>query len=264
MTRYLKTQATGKKGINHVKSIIKQTGCYFHSINQENDIGIDAIIELIKNKESTGQLISLQVKSGNSFYNCASRTCRIPIDGHRDFWVNNPLPVFGIVYVPSLFCAYMVDIKKYLLQNKDVNSIKFPASDLNLFSFSKFDSIVRGELSLIVSYIEVFEKLTDSNDFTHFRYLVNYGLISIQNLIEGILSTSNIDECLTFLNYKLVELNNNDIIAKNSISNTLIGPNSGKIIFTKNQVIYAELKGLKLYHNTFLTFKKKLIDASLF
>lgn len=264
MTRYLKKQATSKKGINYIKSIIKQTGCSFHTIYQENDIGIDAIIELFQNGKSTGQLICIQVKSGDSFYNCGSRTCKIPIEKHRDYWANHNLPVFGIVYVPSLFCAYIVDIKKYLLQKKKTSSIVYPASELNLLDFQKFNDIIKDKYKLVVSYTSEFEKITNSNDFVHYRYLVNYGSISLCQLINAIMSSDNIDECLEYLKYKLVELKSNDIIEQKDISKTVIGPNSGKVIFKKNNIVFVEPKGFKLFHDTFLTFKTYLIDASLF
>ena len=164
--RYLKTQATSKKGINHIKSIIKQTGCKFHTIHQENDIGIDAIIELFHDGQSTGRLICLQIKSGDSFYCSASGKCKIFIGKHREYWVNNSLPVFGVVYIPSLFCAFMIDIKKFLLQETQAKYITFPALELNQLDFEKFSKIVKGEFSLIVSYFSEFEKITDIPDFS--------------------------------------------------------------------------------------------------
>ena len=53
----------GKKGMNYITTVVDDCMCSFHSIIQENDIGIDGQIELFdENKIPTGKLISLQIK----------------------------------------------------------------------------------------------------------------------------------------------------------------------------------------------------------
>lgn len=264
MTRYPKTQATSKIGINHVKGIIKQALCSFHTIHQENDIGIDAIIELFHKGKSTGRLLCIQVKSGDSFYNLNKNICKIPIDSHRDYWSNHNLPVFGIVYVPYLLNAYVIDIKKYLLRNKDAKNISFAASELNQLDFEKLDKILKGELNLFVSYENEFEKFTNGIDYYQYRFLINFGSVSLKNLIKGILSSEDIHECLRFVNYKLIEIKETDVIAPNDIMRTICTPNIGKVVFGKNNEIFVEQRGFELYESTFPLLKTHLIEASIF
>ena len=57
MTKYLITNSTSKKGINYIKKVVKASDCEFHIIHQENDIGLDAIIELFSNNKPTDKLI---------------------------------------------------------------------------------------------------------------------------------------------------------------------------------------------------------------
>ena len=50
MVKYKQTNITAKRGVNFVRSPVEQEGCLFHKIEQENDLGIDALIELIKDE----------------------------------------------------------------------------------------------------------------------------------------------------------------------------------------------------------------------
>jgi hypothetical protein len=50
MPKYLKTNSTAKAGINYVRTIVEAHNCIFQKIDQENDVGIDALIELVKDE----------------------------------------------------------------------------------------------------------------------------------------------------------------------------------------------------------------------
>lgn len=56
-----------KQGINLVRTITDNNNCFFHEIQQESDVGIDAIIELSDNGYMTGQNIAVQIKTGASY-----------------------------------------------------------------------------------------------------------------------------------------------------------------------------------------------------
>lgn len=137
--KYSDLNVTSKTGINYIRTVVESSNSIFHEIHQENDIGVDAIIELIKNERPTGKMVAIQIKSGESFY--ASKKCVIPIDNHRKYWESHPLPMFGIVYVPSLNCAYWVDIKKQLLKQGDSSSIKFEPTKANTFNKQDFERV---------------------------------------------------------------------------------------------------------------------------
>ncbi|MBA3695541.1 MAG: DUF4365 domain-containing protein [Methylotenera sp.] len=102
MAIYKQTNITAKEGINFVRSTVETAGSLFHKIEQENDFGIDALIEFVNGEESLNKKIALQIKSGNSYYVSSSDECFIPTDSHREYWLKHPLPVFGIVFVPML------------------------------------------------------------------------------------------------------------------------------------------------------------------
>ena len=119
--KYPLTNATSKTGINYVRNIIESKNCIFNEIHQENDVGIDAIVELVKEESPTGNCLALQVKSGLSYFDSNKNECLIPIKAHLEYWENYALHVFGIVYVPTHEKAYWVDIKKYINKNKKID-----------------------------------------------------------------------------------------------------------------------------------------------
>jgi hypothetical protein len=48
MPRYPQTAVTAKRGANHVRATVEDAGSLFIKIEQKNDLGIDALIELIR------------------------------------------------------------------------------------------------------------------------------------------------------------------------------------------------------------------------
>ena len=141
MPKYKKTNITAKLGVNYVKNIVEESGCIFHKIEQENDLGIDGIIEFIRDEKPANKSISLQIKSGLSYFNEKNKECIIPVKSHFEYWSKYPLPVFGLVYINELKKGYWVDIKKYFEVNGEVSVIKYPANRTNKFDLLNFDRI---------------------------------------------------------------------------------------------------------------------------
>lgn len=141
MVLYKETNVTAKKGINFIRSAVEGAGSLFHKIEGENDLGIDALIELIRDEVPLNRQIAVQIKSGASYYNSPGEQCLIPVQDHREYWLNHPLPVLGIVFVPSLGRAYWTDIKTYLKDNPGKSVIRYHTSDANRFDRSTFGRI---------------------------------------------------------------------------------------------------------------------------
>lgn len=141
MPKYFETIVTSKLGINFVKTAVESAGSIFHGIDQENDLGIDAIIELVKDGLPLCKQIGVQIKSGHSFYNGQTNQCLIPVGKHFEYWSNYPLAVYGIVYVPVLNSANWVDIKRYLKHSGQCATIKFDRTKTNVFDYDSFTKI---------------------------------------------------------------------------------------------------------------------------
>lgn len=138
MPKYLKTNATAKAGINYVRTLVEAHNCIFQKIDQENDVGIDALVELVKSERPTGNFIATQIKSGNSYFDKKANLCKIPIGDHREYWSKHSLPVYGIVYIPEYESAYWVDIKAYLLENSSDTVISYKPTLVNIINKTTF------------------------------------------------------------------------------------------------------------------------------
>ncbi len=138
MPIYLKTNSIAKTGVNYLRTIVEDHNCIFQKIDQENDVGIDALIELVKDERPTGNFIAIQIKSGKSYFDKNSNRCKIPIRKHRDYWGNHSLPVYGVVYIPEYGNAYWVNIKDYLKANPNNNTIYYEPTLANIINETTF------------------------------------------------------------------------------------------------------------------------------
>ncbi|MBI5821546.1 MAG: DUF4365 domain-containing protein [Verrucomicrobia bacterium] len=130
-----------KLGLNHVRSIVENAGSVFIKIDQEDDLGIDGIIELMLGRRPAHRSFAVQIKSGASYYDFQKAELVFPVGGHRDYWLRHPLPVLGIVYVPSLRTAYWFDLKQALRSEATSSTLKLPALRHYEFSERLFETI---------------------------------------------------------------------------------------------------------------------------
>ncbi|WP_167597046.1 DUF4365 domain-containing protein [Leeuwenhoekiella sp. ZYFB001] len=138
MVKYSNSNVTAKIGVNFLRSLIEENGSIFHKIEQENDLGIDGIIEFIQDGKPINKSIAVQIKSGDSYFIKSKQMCKIPIDQHRDYWSNYHLPVYGFVFIPALNKAFWINIKKYLDDNPYSKHIAFKINEINQLSNNTF------------------------------------------------------------------------------------------------------------------------------
>jgi len=141
MPAYKRTAVTAKDGVNFIRTATESAGSLFIKIDQENDLGIDALIEFIQGEKPLNKQVALQIKSGASYYFEKTGECAFPVDGHGEYWANHALPVVGVVYVPSLKSAFWVSIKGMLKADPNAKVIRFPASEANRFDARSFSNI---------------------------------------------------------------------------------------------------------------------------
>jgi len=141
VTTYKQSAVTAKEGINFVRSVVESGGSLFIKIEQENDLGIDALIEFVKGEKPLNKQIAVQIKSGASYYTSEKGECAFPVGNHRTYWKDHPLPVFGMVYVPALNTSYWVNIKGFLKDNPEATTVRFPATEANRFDLSTFNKL---------------------------------------------------------------------------------------------------------------------------
>lgn len=141
MPKHPQSSATAKSGTNFVRGVVEAANCIFHKIEQENDLGIDGLIELIRKESPLNKQFAVQIKAGQSYFIAKTEECLIPINGHRDYWAGYPLPVFGLVFVPTRGVAYWVNIKRYLKNHPAATVIKFKCTEVNAFDSNGFVSL---------------------------------------------------------------------------------------------------------------------------
>jgi len=138
MPTYKRSAVTAKEGLNFVRSAVESGGSLFIKIEQENDLGVDALIEFIQNERPLNKQVAVQIKSGASYFTAESKECAFPVTGHAEYWARHPLPVYGIVYVPALRSAYWVNIKRFLQSDSKATVIRFIATEANRLDAASF------------------------------------------------------------------------------------------------------------------------------
>ncbi len=95
------------------RQLFEHDNCRFQEIDQQQDIGKDAYVDLVDTAGITPLCVALQIKAGVS-YRTASGDYLVPVDHHADLWRRSTVPVFGIVYDPEDKQLRWVDLTGYL------------------------------------------------------------------------------------------------------------------------------------------------------
>ncbi|MEU5669057.1 DUF4365 domain-containing protein [Micromonospora sp. NPDC047753] len=110
MTQLL-TTVTGDAGIHGVGLLVNtRLGWHFRP-QPVADVGIDAQVESVVDGVSTGCLLGLQIKSGQSMFSepapdGSGWVYRERSQTHRRYWLRYPLPVLLVLYQPDTHTAY--------------------------------------------------------------------------------------------------------------------------------------------------------------
>lgn len=175
LPKYPISNVSAKVGVNFVRTVVETSNSIFTEIPQQNDIGIDGIIEIIQEEHPTGHCIAVQIKSGNSFFSPAKNECHFPVDNHATYWMKYPLPVYGIVYIPENSCGYWVNIKEYLEENQQTNQIRYLCTKTNIFNLDNFNKVfvpyLIGKLPEF-NYDEALELFHSTNKDEHYVGLI--------------------------------------------------------------------------------------------
>jgi hypothetical protein len=90
---------TGRIGVAAIQLIFQRLGWIFREQTIE-DYGIDAHVEIVDNNIATGELIAVQIKSGDSYFKEKTNegiVFRGNIE-HLEYWQNHSLPVIIVLY----------------------------------------------------------------------------------------------------------------------------------------------------------------------
>src|SRR5437667_4584073 len=93
------TRITGRDGVNTARLFFEHHNCRFQEIDQQQDIGKDAFVDLADSSGITPLCVMLQIKAGAS-YRTAKGDYVVPVNQHADLWRRSTVPVFGGVHDP--------------------------------------------------------------------------------------------------------------------------------------------------------------------
>jgi hypothetical protein len=240
--------------------VVKSSGCHFFEIRQENDIGLDAIIELYENDMSTGKMFAIQIKSGNSFYLPTKQICNIPIEKHRDYWLNHDFPVIGIVYVPALFEAFVVDIKKYLLQNPTATVIKYEASEMSKFNFYNFNNIIKPSRLNWISDEEKFMVFTEEFENKSFRFLINLTSMPLKKVIPALYASSSFVKFIREMEYNIISVSEMNLLKNKYKFIPVSNKWHGVFYYSSSKNICFEEQAIEYFITKFNELKKNLLS----
>jgi hypothetical protein len=113
MVRQNSSRVTSREGVNTARLFFEHHGCRFQEIDQQQDIGKDAFVDLADDAGITALCVMLQIKAGAS-YRTAKGDYVVPVDRHADLWRRSTVPVFGIVHDPDDGHLRWVDLTGYL------------------------------------------------------------------------------------------------------------------------------------------------------
>lgn len=93
----------GDIGVHNVGLIITKLGWIFRD-QPKRDCGIDAIVEIVENNETKGQLLGFQIKSGDSWFkeqNQKDIIFRSKNNEHFQYWLDHALPIIVALHDPK-------------------------------------------------------------------------------------------------------------------------------------------------------------------
>ncbi|GAJ02105.1 unnamed protein product, partial [marine sediment metagenome] len=181
-TNYPSSKHTGELGLLKCKEIFRKLGWIPREINQQDDVGLDLIVEVTKkgpkgNYIPLGQLIGIQIKAGTSYYYENKHKNKYFIltatNEHKrnwDYWCNHQLPILIFFYNEELQIYSFLSINSWGACEEGWDGEEpLPLKSYKIFNFKleiehadtnyikkKFLETIRekGDLSNIVSLID--------------------------------------------------------------------------------------------------------------
>lgn len=141
-TRRRSARATSRAGVRECAGYFEDRDCFFQEIDQQNDFGKDAYVDLPQNDETEGHCVALQIKAGPT-YRRRDGGYFVPIAQHAKTWRESTVPVFGVVFDPELVRLGWVDLTGYLRENPHVTSGSIEVPPDNVLTEASFAAFCR-------------------------------------------------------------------------------------------------------------------------
>jgi len=124
--------ATDRIGVSKLETLFSKSGWFFRE-QFVKDYGIDAQVEVVENDEPMGQLIAIQIKSGESYFSESDdRTITYrPDTKHVEYWLRYDLPVIIVLFNPVEDKFYWTPVSRDTIKmTKKAYKIVIPKSNV--------------------------------------------------------------------------------------------------------------------------------------
>lgn len=123
---------TDRIGVSKLETLFSESGWFFRE-QFVKDYGIDAQVEIVENNDPTGQLIAIQIKSGESYFAESDEntiTYR-PDANHVEYWLRHDLPVIITLFNPKEGKFYWTPVSRDTIEKtKKAYKIIIPKSNV--------------------------------------------------------------------------------------------------------------------------------------
>jgi Domain of unknown function (DUF4365) len=130
-----------KKGVRAAQGLFEDAGFLFQIVDLTNDIGKDAYIDLAEDALFTGEMIAVQVKSGESYRNGEDYKVPCTTDDVA-IWRGSPVPIIGIVHDEDSGALHWTDLTAWAKSQSASPPSYCPVLRDDLLSPNTLDSFV--------------------------------------------------------------------------------------------------------------------------
>jgi len=168
---------TERIGVNKVENIFLQEFDWIPRTLFQTDVGIDMTVEVSNGGVPTGQLIAIQIKSGQSYFSEESNGNVIyrGTNEHLDYWLNHSLPVIIVLYNPVIDLTIWEEITdKKTIKTSKAWKIEIPKTN-------RLDSTKKSELiktNKLPAYLQRLQRL--AADKTLMEYIYGGGILILE------------------------------------------------------------------------------------
>ncbi len=148
-TKYPIGKHTGEFGVNRCDEFFRRLGWIPTVIHQENDVGLDMIVEIAEKQGNNviphGYQVGIQIKAGKSYYYKNKKGDKYFIltksEEHKrnwDYWATNSIPVFIFFYFDDLNVCSFLSIDEWAnSREKWKVDEPLPIKSHNLFKYNE-------------------------------------------------------------------------------------------------------------------------------
>ena len=133
---------TERKGVRAAQGLFEDAGFLFQEVDLANDIGKDAYVDLAENDRFAGEMIAIQVKSGEKYR--SGQNYKVPCNANdAALWRGSVVPIIGIVYDLDAGTLHWADLTRWAKQQSKNPPASCPVPRENLLSQPTLDVFVR-------------------------------------------------------------------------------------------------------------------------